>query len=353
MNAAMSRWTSGSGLLAALCAGVGPFLVVSAAAWVLYNYNDAEERQAIENAGRVVNARVARGDAVSAMDWVLAQHDPQVVLMGPSYANTDVRPDLIAARLKIPRNDIAMLSIPNSVGAHWYAVLKNRVFANGYEPKLVVIVSGMQSMLLNSPLTESSYVNLRVHLTDTEDPEITQRVHNDTRLAVARLREKRGQVRLAIAGLMRDVPSRVILGRKHWETRKSLDAVFDDARVSMSLHSEGTSIAINREERTYDETMLPTPDESFIPVITALVQAHGARIASVPLLISILAGVEPEAVLLLAGVEFKIVGAIVEGDHGLARRGLRRRGHGVAWDWAGCCCRTPARRASLLWSGPR
>jgi len=251
--------------------------VVVAAGWVLYNFNDADERQAIENAGAVVNARVAKGDAAQAMDWILAQHDPQVVLIGPSYANTDVRPDIIAARLKIPRNDIALLSIPNSVGAHWYAVMKNRVFEAGYDPKLIVIVSGLQSMLLNTPLTESSYVNLRVHLTDEEDPEITKRVRNDTRLQIARLREKRGQVRLAVTGLLRDLPARAILGRKPWETRKALDRVFDDALVDMSLHTEGTPIAINREERSYDETMLPTPDESFMPVITKLVQDNGAR----------------------------------------------------------------------------
>ena len=274
----MWRPRSISGVLARLLAVVSPLILLTAAGWVVYHFDDAEERQAIENAGRVVNARVASGgDAAEAVDWLLARHDPEVVLIGPSYANTDVRPDIIAARLKIPRNDIALVSIPNSVGAHWYAVLKNRVFAGGYRPKLVVVVSGMQSMLLNTPLTESSYVNLRVHLSDTEDPEITKRVRTDTRLQVARLREKRGQVRLAVTGLLRDVPARTLLGRKPWETRKALDRVFDDAMVDMSLHTEGTPIAINREQRTYDETMLPTPDASFMPAITALVQEHGAR----------------------------------------------------------------------------
>ncbi len=278
MNAAMSRWTSASGVVAVMLAIIAPLALVAAAGWVVLNFNDAEERQAIENAGAVVNGNVAnRGDAANAMDWLLQQQQPEVILLGPSYANTDVRPDIIAARLKIPRNDIALLSIPMSVGAHWYAVMKNRVFANGHRPKLVVVVSGMQSMLLNTPLTESSYVNLRVHLPDEEDPEISKRVQSDTRLQLARLREKRGQVRLAFAGLLRVAPARALLDSKPWETRRALDAVFDDAMVDMALHTEGTSIAINREERTYDETMLPTPDESFMPVITALVQEHGAR----------------------------------------------------------------------------
>jgi len=278
MGATMARRWSVSRVFSLLLAAVAPVVVFAGAGWIVYHYDDAEERQAIENAGRVVNARVASGgDAAAAVDWLLARHDPEVVLLGPSYANTDVRPDIIAARLKIPRNDIALVSIPNSVGAHWYAVLKNRVFGGGYRPKLVVVVSGLQSMLLNTPLTESSYVNLRVHLSESEDPEITQRVKSDTRLQMARLREKRGQVRLAVTGLLRDIPARAILARKPWETRKSLDRVFDDAMVDMSLHTEGTPIAINRENRTYDETMLPTPDESFIPVITAMVQEHGAR----------------------------------------------------------------------------
>ena len=136
----MWRPRSISGVLARLLTVVSPLILLTAAGWVVYHFDDAEERQAIENAGRVVNARVASGgDAAEAVDWLLARHDPEVVLIGPSYANTDVRPDIIAARLKIPRNDIALVSIPNSVGAHWYAVLKNRVFAGGYRPKLVVV----------------------------------------------------------------------------------------------------------------------------------------------------------------------------------------------------------------------
>jgi hypothetical protein len=279
MDADMVHLRSVSGVIAALLAVVLPVVLVAGVGWGVFTYNDAEERQAIENAGRVVNARVANGgDAAAAVDWLLSKHDPKVILIGPSYANTDVRPDIIAARLKIPRNDIALVSIPNSIGAHWYAVLKNRVFAQGYTPKLVVVVSGLQSMLLNTPLTESSFVNLQVHLAGSgDDPEIDKRVTENTQLKLARLREKRGQVRLAVTGLLRDVPARGFLGRKPWETRKALDHVFDDAMVDMSLHTEGTPIAINREVRAYDETMLPTPADSFMPVITDLVQANGSR----------------------------------------------------------------------------
>lgn len=273
-------------VLAAVLAWVGPLVVLSSTVVLLWGWTDAEERQALANAGKVLNARVANeGDVVAAMERLLRQHEPEVLLLGPSYANTDVDPDLLATRLGLARSKVVLFSVPNSVGAHWYAILQNRIFAAGHRPTLVVVVSGLQSMLLATPLTESSFLNLAVHL-DGPDPVLDAKVQRSTKLALARLREKRGLLRDAFFGLLRDLPPRLFVrspkdpsvGVRPFEVRAALDRVFDDARVDMGLHVASTPIAaFAATTRTYEPSMLPSPAASFVPDITRLVRDHGAR----------------------------------------------------------------------------
>lgn len=270
-----------------LAAVLGPLLVLTATAWLLSTFRDADERQAEENAGRIVNANVVEGGAVAAMDRLLATRTPDVVVLGPSYANTNTLPELLARRLGVRPNDIALLSVPNSVGAHWYAMLRYRVFEAGHRPRLVVVVSGLQSMLLNTPLTEASFVNLSVQLPPgARDPEIAQRVQQTSTLWWARLREQRYKLRDRIFETLRDLPPRLLLpsprksGRmRSDEVRAALDHVFAEERVDMALHGAAAPIvAIDRDERAYDPSVLPAPQESFLPVITKLAADHGARV---------------------------------------------------------------------------
>lgn len=282
----MSRAHPTQRVLAAVLAVLGPVVVLAGALQVLWSYTDAEDRQAMENAGRIVNARVLQDSAPRAMERALRQQEPQVLLVGPSYANTDVNPALLADRLGLPRDDVLMLSVPNSVGAHWYAMLKHRVFANGHRPRLVVVISGLQSMLLTTPLTEASYLNLAVHL-DEPDPVIDAKVRASSQLVLGRLREKRGKLRDAFFRVVRDVPPSLLFRSPHdptvsmrpQEVRGALDRVFDDAHVDMSLHGSSTVVIdAAREERHYDLSLLAAPQDSFIPDITSLARDHHAHV---------------------------------------------------------------------------
>ena len=118
--ASMSR------ILAAILALVGPALVFGGFYQLLMSWEDADDANATRNAGRILNSRVIDQGVVAAMEAMLERRQPEVLIIGPSYANTDVKPELIAMRLGIPRDKVLLLSVPNSVGAHWYAVLKER-----------------------------------------------------------------------------------------------------------------------------------------------------------------------------------------------------------------------------------
>ncbi len=265
----------------------GPMLVLGLFWLLLLRFRDADERQAEDNAGMVVNANVVNKGAVAAIDHILATKKPEVIVLGPSYANTDTNTELLAKRIGVRRDDIALLSVPNSVGAHWYAMLKYRVFEAGYRPKLIVVISGLQSMLLNTPLTESSFVNLEVQLPPgTPDPEIALRVKQTTALWWARLREQRSGLRDRVFEVLRDLPARMLFRSpknsgplRPDEVRTALDRVFADDRMDPALHAAaGPLVAIDLDERAYDASLLPMPQDSFMPVITRLAAAQGAQV---------------------------------------------------------------------------
>jgi hypothetical protein len=274
-------------LLPAIAAVAGP-LLVWALAWVgIWSYQDDESRQALENAGRVVNGTVFPRGVVGQIGRMLERHQPEVLLLGPSYANTDVQPDLLAKRLGIDPEKVVLLSIPNSVGAHWYSILKYRVFDSGYQPKVVVVVSGLQSMLLATPLTESSYLNLAVHLDpERPDPVVEDKVVERVDVWWANVREQRGKVRTAFFDSLRLAPLGLFRSAARpnrrlgvAEARSMLEAVFDDAQINMSLHGHSTPVVeADRGMRYYDPAMLPRPERSFIPDITALVSAAESHI---------------------------------------------------------------------------
>jgi hypothetical protein len=303
-----------------LAAFIGPLIVLGATYLALSTFRDADERQAEENAGRIFNADVVKGGAVAAMDRALAARTPDVIVLGPSYANTNTLPDLLAQRLGLRPADIALLSVPNSVGAHWYAMLRYRVFGAGHRPRLIVVVSGLQSALLNTPLTEASFVNLQVHLPPgPPDPEIALRVQQTTALWWARLREQRYGLRDRIFEWLRDVPTRWVFSSPRRpgpirpdEIRVALEAVFAEERVDASLHgAAGPLVAIDRDERAYDPSVLPAPDESFLGVTTRLAADHGARVLWVrpPMSPDIAAALDDEV---LPGVQERVVQLVDE-----------------------------------------
>lgn len=257
---------------------LGPIAVFGAAWAVLDGLEDADQGRQARNAGHVINAHVVGLDTASAMDRLLESRRPRVVVLGPSYANTDVRTDLLAARLGLPRDEVVLLSVPNSVSAHWYAILRYRLFEAGQRPALVVVVSGLQSMLLTTPLTEASYVNLEVQLPEGGDPVVDALVGQEGSLWWGRLRGQRGIAHdLVFDALRRPAAAWFGLGRR--QARDALESVFDDSLIDMDLYRGATTLGGSDEApgQTYSPEMLPAPEDGFVPRITELVRENGAR----------------------------------------------------------------------------
>nr|MBA2322362.1 hypothetical protein [Deltaproteobacteria bacterium] len=176
--------------IASILAILLPMAVVWAGFMGLEQLRTAADEKEIQNAGRVMNGRVlGEGGVVAMIERTLERTKPSILVLGNSLSNTDINPVQLARRLGIPRHKIQRFSIPNSIGAHWWIVMKNRVYANGHAPKAVIMLSDLQSTLATRPLTEASYLNLRVHADEPADGRYLDRKAGSSGWAANRLWE--------------------------------------------------------------------------------------------------------------------------------------------------------------------
>lgn len=313
------RWTSA--LIAVL---VPVTLLGGAVSWIEKQGDWTDDRES-RNAGFVMNGRVYEAGVVATIERRLESAQPEVVVLGNSLSNTDIHTTLLAKRLDLPKQKVQKFSIPNSIGAHWYAVLKNRVYANGYRPRLVLILSDLQSALAVHPRTEPAYLNLTVHLGEDE-PVIDQR-SGARSYVFDRVRENRSNIQQRSLKVVRNAAVDALYWRSfdvdRGKTNRALERAFDQSRTDVSLHNNVIPIyTADRTLQPFDPALLPEPQDSYLADITQLVSENGGTVLFLRPPMSPL--LPPEAGdLVVPGTEEEVVALVAEnGGHYIDMRGL-------------------------------
>lgn len=189
----------------------------------------------------------------------LATHPPEVVVLGSSLANRGIDLGVLARELDVPREDITMLQLPHAAAAHWYAVLKNRVFANGHRPRVVIIAGALTTMLNHDLLQYQGNLERLVEQLSDDEPVLAERVfREDDPLAYkARFaRERASRVRAAALEGVRDrvvtwgfsKKGKLAEGRRLAE--KVNEQVFANARMDYGLHKRQATGIFDPEDLT-------------------------------------------------------------------------------------------------------
>lgn len=272
--------------LAGLLAVLLPSLILLGFAVATERQGSLDDQRQERNAGRIINGRVVQGGVREHIESILDEHQPQVLILGNSLANTDVLPQVLARRLQLNKHKVQKLSIPNSIGAHWYAILANRVYANGHTPELVVLHSDLQSLLAVTPRSEASYLNLAVHLGEHEP--VVDRLLGRRLWVLDRIRENRSRVRSRALVGARNLSVDLLIHRSLTPTppratERALARVFHEGRIDMRLHNNVIPIFDQGQQELipFDPEALPAPADAFVPEIAALVRANGGVAAFV------------------------------------------------------------------------
>lgn len=285
MASRLTRW------LAVLLAVVLPIAVVAGGLAGLESFRTFADKRETRNVCKVINGKVVReqGGAPKAIERTLERTSPEIIILGNSLSNTDLVPQLLANSLGMGKQKVQKFSIPNSIAAHWYVILKNRVYANGHRPKIVVILSDLQSALALAPRSEASHLNLTCQLGRSE------RVVDDKLGArnyyLERVRENRGTVREGAMTAARNalvdlLYHHTLVPTDDREIEKSLERVFDDEKTDMWLHNQvipimqGDTLALG-QLLAFDPAELPDPKDSFLPEIVKLVTKNEGHVVFV------------------------------------------------------------------------
>jgi hypothetical protein len=264
-----------------------PVLIVAAALAGLESFRTFADKRESRNAGKVINGRVVEGGVERVMSNKL-RNEPDVIILGNSLSNTDLQPPLLARRLGLGRMQVQKFSIPNSMGAHWYVILKNRVYAEGHQPAVVVLLCDLQSLLALAPRSEASYLNLSVHFADREP--VVDDLLGSRNFYMERVRENRGKMREKALSTARNAMVDLLVrgglptSKNDRKTENALARVFDSSRTDMRLHNNVIPIfntKSNRDLLPFDPGELPAPDQSFIPHIASLVRQNGGHLVVV------------------------------------------------------------------------
>jgi hypothetical protein len=217
------------------------------------------------------------------MERKLRGQRPEVIVLGSSLARTNVESELLAQELGLNRKNVTMMTLPNATAAHWYAIMKNRVFANGHRPKAVIMVGALTTMITPDVLMDSNIERLVNQLSDDE-PVIGKKVFGTLSPSDFRylyMREQAGQIRDDMLVSYRDWALGLLFGShgKSVEGRRLADRaneiVFADENMDYGLHGQGGGLWGGAVEEI-DLSGVDVGQDSLVPDIGELARAYGA-----------------------------------------------------------------------------
>jgi hypothetical protein len=242
--------------LAAVVAPVLVLLLAAAALWL----SPAEDRG-------VVNGKPRQGGAVGYIDHELATRMPEVLVLGSSYAWTNLDQRVLAEALGLLPREVLVLSVPNSVCSHWYATLQHRVYDASLHVPLVIVVSSLTGLLQAEPYTETSRNDLLAHL-EPKERVLDRFVHRRSPLFEA-FRRRKIELR---EHLLREVRDRSIAALLEVDPEEAVQRVFHHARMADGPDATGTAL---------DEDLAANgiaPADSLLPELLRLATKEDTRL---------------------------------------------------------------------------
>lgn len=268
---------------------VAPLVVLLVGLALIGAYDDPREADKRTRAGAVVNGKtlVPQIGTVARYIELRMRRRPRVVIFGNSLANTDIQTGSLARDLGLRASDVELFSIPNSNGSHWYAMLKNRVFASGHRPDLVIVLADLRSVLSVKPASQTSLLDLRQHLTDDDETLRGLLGEEDSRYTT--LLTNRSHLRERLLSSARNLSVDLLYHRRaprpevsHADTVYALGRALDASRVDVGLHAAVLGRMLGNGVDGIGSVEPPPPVElSALPLLSALAAKHGAMLAVV------------------------------------------------------------------------
>lgn len=87
---------------------------------------------------------------VRELDKMVVESQPNIVILGSSFAETNMSPAVLSEKLDVPLTKIVTLSQPTSWPPVWYAMERFRLYDNNARPKVIVLVTELPALTVTS-----------------------------------------------------------------------------------------------------------------------------------------------------------------------------------------------------------
>jgi len=262
-------------------AALGPLAVLGAALWLL----------------ALRGEDTATSEAAQAIEAELAAADASVIAVGNSLVGLGLDADALSRLLGLGEGEVHTLWVAGTRPPHWYLLLKNRLFANGHRPRVILVVNTLQALLETRVVEERQRARLAEHMGEHE-PVIQEKTFGEVggdSLYRRRAQTRRGAFQaslldgardLVVGALFAGLHPDGLLAAGHALAEPAMAEVFDaEGAVDMDLHSRVIPV-VERESAAASLAGAADPAGSFIPDLAALAAAHGARLVIVRIPVS-------------------------------------------------------------------
>ncbi len=213
-----------------------------------------------------------------AMEAQLEREQPDVLVIGSSVAGQGVVPELLAEELGDDVS-VSLLTQGGSGPAHWYAILKNRVYANGHRPKVVMVFDLLSRFSDTQPVGVSGDSLLRMQIRP-DDTLVLQKAYGRQAESayMSRVRQRRDSWRTDVLAAIRDGTVGAIHGEV--DAQAAVDEVFAEERVRREMTTRVIPVVESTASSSFEQADVGIR-ESFVPDLAALASEHGSKIVFV------------------------------------------------------------------------
>lgn len=220
-------------------------------------------------------------DMVKTMDDRVHRADPEVLVLGSSWARTDVDTDLLAQTMGLKRREVFSLYQHSSQPPTWYAMLKYRIYATSARPRLILLVTAVPPLLETLP---EDFKDFEQHFSEPDEVLLRKVWKGQGSQLWTRALGRRGGLRDHLLAEMRAA----IVGLAfHPTDGESLTGLQQEAstRVFASVEAKAAEGAwlpgVGADPAESGVKSVATVKESFLWDIADLASANGARVVVV------------------------------------------------------------------------
>lgn len=218
---------------------------------------------------------------VSNLDAQIAKNMPEAVVLGSSWAYTNIAPEALAQAMGLQPSEVMRLYQAGSHPAVWYTLLKYRLYGSEARPKLIILLGSESVLLWQKP---HYFSQIEQHFAEPDDVLSRKAWKKSSSVKWTQILGRRAQLRDGLLAGLRSWMVQLWAGVPEGKTLVDVQSEAS-AKVfaGMEVKQGGGRIlpVVEESHEAAPDTSDETPQESLLWDMTDLAAANGAKMVVV------------------------------------------------------------------------